>query len=43
MRVEGLDETTETAVDAGESQSSTWGFLKESPGRDHRTVQGRVF
>ena len=43
MRVEGLAETTEIDVDAVESQSSTWGFLKESPGRDHRTVQGRVF
>ena len=32
MRVEGLAETTEIAVDAVdavESQSSTWGFLRE--------------
>jgi hypothetical protein len=28
MRVEGLAETTEIAVDAVESQSSTWGFLR---------------
>ena len=29
MRVEGLAERTEIAVDAVESQSSTWGFLRE--------------
>ena len=29
MRVEGLAETTEIAVDAVESQSSTWCFLRE--------------
>ena len=29
MRVEGLAETTEITVDTVESQSSTWGFLRE--------------